>query len=107
MDKRANLWLKEATMKTKCLTVFCLLAFLASQSSSFAEKRDPAAIAVDTILVRPVCLVSTIVGSALFAVSLPIAAMSKSVGPAKEALITKPARATFTRPLGDLDALTD
>ncbi len=94
-------------MKTKCLIAVCALALLAGQSSSYAAKRDPGAIVVDTLLVRPACLVSTIVGSAFFVVALPIAAASGSVQSTKEALVTRPARATFTRPLGDLDELSD
>ena len=87
-------------MKTQVLA--CLLAFtLAGTGRSFAS--DPGSIAVDTLLVRPVCLAGTIVGSALFLVSLPIALTSKSVHRSANALVVTPAHATFRRPLGDID----
>jgi hypothetical protein len=66
---------------------------------------SPEAIAADALVVRPFCLVATIVGSAVFVVSLPAAAISKSVDKTADALVNKPAKATFTRPLGRLSAL--
>ena len=87
-------------MKTQVLA--CLLAFtLAGTGRSFAS--DPGSIVVDTLLVRPVCLAGTIIGSALFLVSLPIALTSKSVHQSANALVVMPAHATFRRPLGDID----
>ena len=63
--------------------------------------------ATDALVIRPACLVATVVGSAFFVVSLPVAALSKSVKKTANALVVKPANATFTRPLGDMDALVD
>jgi hypothetical protein len=40
-------------------------------------------------------------------VCLPVAAVSKSVKQTADVLVVKPAKMTFTRPLGDMDALTD
>ena len=65
---------------------------------------SPEAIAADVLVVRPVCFVATIVGSALFLVALPVAAISKSTDKTAHALVVRPAEATFTRPLG---AMTD
>ena len=61
----------------------------------------------DVVVVRPVCFVATAIGSAFFVVSLPIAAMSRSTKKAAHALVVTPAKATFTRPLGDMGALQD
>ena len=63
--------------------------------------------AADVLVVRPACLVATVVGSAVFVVALPAAAMSKSVKKAADTLVVKPANATFTRPLGDMEALKE
>lgn len=71
------------------------------------EDGSPEAIAADVLVVRPLCFVSTLVGSALFVVALPVAAISKSTRQTAHALVVQPARATFTRPLGDLTALGD
>jgi len=43
----------------------------------------------------------------VFVVALPWAAISKTVKKTANALVAKPANATFTRPLGDMDALTN
>ena len=97
-------------MKTKALAVFCVLALiLAGTPQCLAQDDRPApgagAIAADTLFVRPACLVATIVGSALFVISLPIAAVTKSVHQTAHALVVKPAEATFKRPLGDMEDL--
>jgi hypothetical protein len=63
--------------------------------------------AADALVVRPACLAATVVGSAVFVVALPAALISKSVKKTANALVVKPANATFTRPLGDMDALRD
>jgi len=96
-------------MKTKLLTAICVLAIsLCSANSSFAsDDSDPLAIVADVVLVRPACLVATVIGSAFFVISLPIAATSRSVKKSARVLVSKPARATFTRPLGDMEALKD
>ena len=61
----------------------------------------------DAVLVRPICFTATVVGSALFLISLPVAAPLKKAKPLADAFVVRPAKATFKRPLGDLDALAD
>lgn len=58
-------------------------------------------VAADVLFVRPACLAATILGSVLFVVSYPIAALSRSVDKSAHALVIVPAHATFRRPLGD------
>ena len=55
----------------------------------------------DTLLARPACLAATVLGSVFFVVSLPFSLASKKVDRAAELLVVNPARATFTRPLGE------
>ena len=62
-------------------------------------------VAADALVVRPACLVATVVGSAVFVVALPWAAISKTVKKTADELVGKPANATFVRPMGDMDAL--
>jgi len=94
-------------MKNKLITFVCLAAFcLAGTNSSFASA-DPAMVVADAVLVRPVCLVATIVGGAFFVVALPFAATSKTVKSTAHTLVVIPAKATFTRPMGDIDVLVD
>jgi hypothetical protein len=93
-------------MKTKVLTAVCVMALLMSGTSRALAQQDPGVdILADIVVVRPACVVATIVGSAFFVISLPISALSKSVKQTKQILVCAPARAAFTRPLGDMDAL--
>ena len=96
-------------MRAKLLTTICVLAvgLGSAASSSAAEESNPLEVAADAMVVRPACLVATVVGSAVFVVALPAALISKSVKKTADTLVVKPAKATFTRPLGDMDALTD
>lgn len=58
---------------------------------------------VDLVVLRPIGLVSTIVGSAVFVVALPFTIPSGSVGASACELVKRPAAYTFSRPLGDLE----
>jgi hypothetical protein len=89
------------------MTFLCVLAIglsVATPASTASESTSGAVIA-DVVVVRPGCLVATAIGSAFFIVSLPVALISRSVKKTAHTLVVKPAKATFTRPLGDLDAL--
>jgi hypothetical protein len=65
------------------------------------------AAAADVLVVRPASFIATVLGTAIFVVSLPIAAISGSVDDTAEALVFTPGRATFTRPVGELSTLGD
>jgi hypothetical protein len=93
-------------MKSKLLvTVICVLALLLSTCpTAFASQdTDATSLVIDVAVARPFTFALTIVGSALFVVSLPVAIPSGSVHKAAHTLVTAPARDTFKRPLGDLD----
>lgn len=97
-------------MKTKArfISWLVLACFVASVTPSYAmEDGSPEAVVADTIIARPACFVATILGGAFFVVALPFSSISGTVDKTAEALVVKPARATFTRPLGDLSDLTD
>jgi hypothetical protein len=92
-------------MKTKPLTfILCVLTLLLSPTTpAFASGgSDPLSMVVDVLVARPISFAATAVGSALFVVSLPIAAVSRSTKETSETLVAAPARDLFTRPLGDL-----
>ena len=55
----------------------------------------------DTVVLRPVGIIATAVGSVFFILSLPFSALSDSVDDAKEKLVKDPYRFTFKRPLGE------
>ena len=96
-------------MKTKLIIYLCVAALaVASSTSANASTEDPGAAAIaDVIVARPACFAATVIGSVFFVVALPFALASKTVGKTAEGLVVKPAKATFTRPLGDFEALRD
>ncbi len=99
-----NVW---TSMKASIVTLLCVVALLASQATraSAADFDQSVNVAADVLVVRPVCLAATIVGSAIFVIALPVAAISKSIKPTARTLVVAPAKATFTRPVGDMEAL--
>ena len=65
---------------------------------------DPAEVAADALVVRPVSLAATVIGSAIFVVALPFAAIPGDVKGASDTLVMAPGRYTFKRRLGDFEA---
>jgi high-affinity K+ transport system ATPase subunit B len=92
-------------MKTRSLSIVLIVAATLWATPTFAAASED--VAVDALLVRPVCMVATAVGSVLFCVTLPFAAVSKSVKTSAHALVVRPAKAAFRRPLGDFSTLQD
>jgi hypothetical protein len=85
----------------KKLTVTILIAICIIMTSMPAFGNDQAFEAtVDILLVRPVSLAATVVGTAVFIVSLPFSIPSKSVGATAQILVVEPFNYTFTRPIG-------
>jgi hypothetical protein len=95
-------------MKTKLITAVCALAILAmGGNTACAASDDDLKVAADTLVVRPICFAATVVGTGLFVISLPIAAISRSIKKTAHVLVVVPGKATFTRRLGDMEALED
>lgn len=89
------------------LAAICLsTVFIGMPSISNAEmdKYDPsAAMIADFIFVRPLGILATATGSVFFVGSAPFSALGGNIGAALDAMIVKPAKFTFVRPLGDFD----
>jgi ABC-type uncharacterized transport system permease subunit len=58
--------------------------------------------AADALIVRPLGLVATVLGSVLFVVSLPFSALGGNIHEVGQRLVVDPALFTFKRPVGDL-----
>jgi hypothetical protein len=73
------------------------------QAQDYFETREPGggAMMYDTIVVRPVGIVATAVGSIFWLVSLPFSISGDNVDMATEKLVKEPAAFTFKRPLGE------
>jgi hypothetical protein len=92
-------------MKTKLLILLCAIIMgMGNLTVSRADDNSIAAI-TDVALVRPGCFVATLIGSVVFVVALPIAAISGSVHQTADTLVFSPAEATFTRPIGDFSTI--
>jgi hypothetical protein len=77
----------------------------AAENSYMARTEDVSAeeIIVDGLLLRPSGIVATVVGTAVFVVTLPFSIPTKSVDKAAQKLIVDPVRYTFVRPLGQIE----
>ena len=70
------------------------------------EPPSAAAMSADLLLIRPLSLVATVVGTAVFVVSLPFSLLGQNTEDAAQQLVVRPGEYTFVRPLGDFqDAL--
>jgi hypothetical protein len=81
-----------------------LAASPAVQADQAAHYEEPTfgSMVVDAAVARPLGLGATVVGTALWIVTLPFSALGGNMDEAATQLIVKPARFTFTRPLGEL-----
>ena len=104
--------LKEEDMHkiSKQSMVFLLIAamiFIPFGTSALAESKavnndiSASAMAADLLVIRPLGIVATVVGSAIFIVSLPFSALGGNTKTACRKLVGDPAKFTFTRALGD------
>jgi hypothetical protein len=91
------------------LVVSSANAYAQSDSSSpYNDSLDNSpsagAMAFDLIVVRPISLVATVLGSGLFILSLPLALVQRDAPvAAANKLVAEPARYTFERPLGVME----
>jgi len=69
-------------------------------SNTIEEKPSALAMTGDALFVRPVMLVTTVVGSAIFLVSSPFALMGGNINESWEQLVGRPFSTTFVRCLG-------
>jgi len=96
---------------TKKSVVFLLIASLVcipfgtsalAGTQMLDEENSGSMMAADLVLVRPLGIVATVLGCAVFIVSLPFSALGGNTKEAAQKLIQEPAVFTFKRPLGDL-----
>jgi hypothetical protein len=97
--------------KTAILLLLALAVALSPAASAlaqdvaidpFREEQDTTAgfVVFDFLLVRPLSLFATGLGSAVFVLSYPIAMVTRQTDQTFEKLVKEPADYTFTRPLG-------
>ncbi|MFQ3789486.1 hypothetical protein [Halomonas sp. A29] len=85
-----------------CMAMALSLGAMQAQAQEQRMEARPSggAMIADALIARPLLLVATLGGTALFVVSLPFSAMGGNVDAAAETLVKTPAEATFRRCLG-------
>lgn len=73
------------------------------KQSITGEDRNAVSMMFDLVVLRPLGLVATVVGTAFFVVSLPFSILGGNTGEAAKKLVVEPAKYTFSRPLGAED----
>jgi len=81
-----------------CLSLAGLLAMPAQAARE--EEPSAGAMTADALIARPLGIVATVLGTAVFVVSLPFSAAGGNVEQAADALVMGPVRETFVRCLG-------
>ena len=74
-----------------------------ASDNMYDRQTQSGAMAADAIVVRPLGIVATVLGFGLFVVSVPFSALGGNAGEAWDTLVVRPAKFTFTRPLGEFD----
>jgi hypothetical protein len=98
LNRKLASWLMAATLATS------QHAFASAASSSgYENAANPSAGAIffDTLVVRPVGLIGTVAGTAVFLVSLPFSALGGNVSNVADEMVVAPAHYTFVRPIGE------
>jgi hypothetical protein len=89
---------------TICLTISMVFipwsAALARYDGNHQEPTTESMIG-DAVVARPLGLISTVVGSVFFVVSLPFSALGGNTGEAARKMVVDPAKFIFKRPLGE------
>ena len=73
-----------------------------AQDQSLYEENSAEQMFVDLLLLRPLGIAVTAVGTAMFIISLPFSASGGNVKEAFQKMMAEPAKFTFARPLGVL-----
>ena len=89
---------------SRLLSAVTLSAVMIAPQMAYSEtlEEDPSALAMtgDLLFARPLLLATTIVGTAVYIVSLPFSLAGGNAEQAGETLVVGPAKATFVRCLG-------
>ena len=83
----------------------CAVAVPAAEEATVELDTAPTAelMAADLIVMRPLGLVGTVLGTGIYIVALPFNALTLNFKDPARRLILEPAQYTFTRKLGDLE----
>jgi len=95
--------LRRAIVAISCAALMAGSAMAMAHDSFPSDGANPDGMLPDLFLVRPVGLVGTVLGSAVFLVALPFTLPTHTAGEAANSFVIRPFEYTFNRPLGDFD----
>jgi hypothetical protein len=83
--------------------LICMPLTSFAQAEKYLKAQEPGggAMIYDMVVVRPIGLAATVIGSAFWLVSLPFSASGDNFDTATKKLVKEPAAYTFKRPLGE------
>lgn len=83
------------------LTTICMVALpMHAQAEQIDETPSAIEMAFDGLIIRPITLVATVLGSVIWVATLPFSLLGGNAGEAAEVLVIAPAEATFLKCLG-------
>jgi hypothetical protein len=88
-------------MRKKSVALLVAIALIVASVPAFGGESAVEAIPADVLVVRPLTLVATVVGTGIFVVGLLFSIPSGTVGYTAQKLIAEPFKFTFTRPVGE------
>jgi hypothetical protein len=93
------------------MALLLVMALIAIPCNAFAinvpssdDQIKTGEMATDLVIVRPVSIVTVLLGFGFFLVSSPFSALGGNVGEAWDIMVVKPVKFTFARPLGDFES---
>ena len=95
------------TMKRLTVLITAIALIAVPCTTAFAAGMQPdkevvaGQMAGDALVARPLGLCATVIGGAIFVVSLPFSALGGNTKPAYDHLLADPFKFTFDRPLGE------
>jgi hypothetical protein len=96
-----------ANITKKLIAALAVAAFtiVPFSSSAYGQPGEPAAEAMvtDTVIVRPLGIAASVIGTVFFIISLPFSIPGGNTQVACKKLIAEPLQYTWTRPLGEFN----
>ena len=91
--------------KTLTLVLSMIFLFVWTTPVLASDDAEGIPVLVDTLVVRPLGVAATLLGTVIFVVSLPFSTPAGSVGKVAEELVLEPGWFTFKRPVGEFNEM--
>ncbi len=100
-----QIWIKLSKFAAMSLLIMQLVLPTSAMAESLSDpsklnQPGPAEMVLDGLVVRPIMLGVTVLGTALFIITSPFSLLGGNAGDAADELMIKPAKMTFVRCLG-------